>query len=87
MRAGEIRKLKLQAEYTLQEAYTTPEGERVQAIRYRADFAYERNAGHDTYGYEYWVPVVEDVKGVKTDVYLLKKKLFREKQGYDITEV
>lgn len=40
--AGEIRDLKLQPEFTLQEAFTTPLGERVRAIKYRADFAYER---------------------------------------------
>ena len=40
-RAGKIRDLKLQEEFTLQEAYTNPlTGERVRAIRYRADFTY-----------------------------------------------
>ena len=42
--AGKIWDLKLQPEFTLQEAYTTLEGVRVRAIRYRADFSYE--AGH-----------------------------------------
>lgn len=42
LKAGTIRRLKLQVDFTLQEAYTTPEGERVHAMRYRADFAYER---------------------------------------------
>lgn len=37
--AGEIRDLKLQPEFTLQEAFTTPLGERVRAIKYRADFS------------------------------------------------
>lgn len=40
-RAGKIRDLKMQEEFTLQEAYTNPlTGERVRAIRYRADFTY-----------------------------------------------
>lgn len=38
--AGVITDLRLQHEFTLQEAYTTPEGERIRAIRYRADFSY-----------------------------------------------
>jgi hypothetical protein len=40
-KAGKIRELKLQVDFTLQEAYTLPEtGNRVRAIRYRADFTY-----------------------------------------------
>ena len=37
-RAGKIRDLRLQVDFTLQEAYTDGEGRRVRAIRYRADF-------------------------------------------------
>lgn len=37
-KAGEIHDLRLQVDFTLQEAYTDPEGRRVRAIRYRADF-------------------------------------------------
>ena len=75
LRAGEIRALKLQPQFTLQESYITPEGERVRAVRYIADFSYE--------------PVVEDVKsrGTKTAQYRLKRKLLRERLGIDITEV
>ena len=87
LRAGKIRDLRLQQDYTLQEAYTTPEGERIRAIRYRADFAYERNAGTDTYGYDHWIKVTEDAKGVRTTDYKLKRKLFRDKYGYSITEI
>ncbi|NCE63051.1 DUF1064 domain-containing protein [Pseudoflavonifractor sp. 524-17] len=39
-RAGEIRELRIQVDFTLQEAYTDSEGRRVRAIRYRADFVY-----------------------------------------------
>lgn len=39
--AGLIEDLRLQQDFTLQEAYTTPAGERVRAIRYRADFTYK----------------------------------------------
>lgn len=39
-KAGKIKDLKLQVDFTLREAYTTAEGYHVQAIRYRADFVY-----------------------------------------------
>ena len=40
VKAGVITDLRLQHDFTLQEAYTTHEGERIRAIRYRADFSY-----------------------------------------------
>ena len=40
-RCGLIEDLRLQVDFTLQEAYTTPEGQRIKAIRYRADFTYK----------------------------------------------
>ena len=84
LRCKAISDLKLQQEFTLQEAYTTPEGVRVRAIRYKADFTYYRDdgAGHDTL-------VVEDVKSraTKTRVYEIKRKLLREKFGIEINEV
>ena len=71
--AGEIKDLRLQPEFTLQEAFTTPQGERVRAVRYRADFSYKRRVkeGVDTR----WERVVEDVKGFRTKDYELKRKL------------
>lgn len=79
LRAGKISDLKLQPQFTLHEAYTTPEGKRVQAIRYQADFSYVKDGRL----------VVEDVKSkaTKTRVYGIKKKLMREKFGIEITEV
>ena len=47
-------------------------------IEYIADFVVLWADGHYT---------VEDVKGVRTDVYIMKKKLFREKYGFDIVEL
>ena len=91
-RAGKIRNLKLQPEFTLQEAFSTPDGEKVNALRYRADFSYEKwgnepapEQGPRTY-HETWTPVIEDVKGVRTKVYLMKRKMMQEK-GFTITEV
>ena len=40
VREGVIYDLRLQRNYTLQEAYTTAEGERIRAIVYQADFTY-----------------------------------------------
>ena len=84
--AGKIRGLKLQPEYTIQEAFMTADGERLRAIRYRADFSYERETGPDCYGFTYWIPVVEDVKGFRTKEYELKKKLLSAR-GIQVTEV
>lgn len=89
LRAGKIRNLRLQAQYTLQESYISPDGERVRAIRYVADFAYERPTLPDKTGTVYWLPVVEDVKSraTKTAQYEMKKKLLRERFNITITEV
>lgn len=99
LRSGKIKDLKLQPQFTLQEAYTTPEGVRVQAIRYQADFAYYAPPNRDDFGSHAaywagksgtpWVLVVEDVKSpaTKTRVYEMKKKLLREKFEIEITEV
>lgn len=79
LRAGEICDLRLQVDFTLQEAYTAPDGQRVRAIRYKADFTYRR-------GSEY---VVEDVKSraTRTDKYAIKRKMMMDKFGISIQEV
>ena len=65
-RCGLISDLRLQVDFTLQEAYTTPEGERIRAIRYKADFTYRVSKAN--YGMairvgfadlDYWRSVVE----------------------------
>lgn len=49
------------------------------AVKYVADFVYfDKEKGE---------LVVEDVKGVKTDVYKLKRKLMRSIYGIEIQEV
>ena len=86
-KTGEIKDLRLQVDFTLQEAYTDTEGQRVRAIRYRADFAYlQRSMGREGYT---WVLVVEDVKSraTRTKDYLLKRKLMKDRFGIDIVEV
>lgn len=86
---GQIRSLRLQQEFVLQPAYTTASGERVRAIRYIADFCYERPTRPDQTGTVYWIPVVEDVKSraTRTQKYIIKKKLMQEKLGITIQEV
>lgn len=81
---GQIDRLKLQPEFTLQEAFTTPDGEKVKAIRYRADFTYRKKMrdGADTY----WVSVVEDVKGYRTKEYQQKRKMMLD-MGIRVIEV
>lgn len=95
-RGGEIRDLRLQVDFTLQEAYTDTEGRRVRAIRYRADFTYcepPESGSHAAYWAEIagvpWVQVVEDVKSrpTRTKEYAMKKKLLKDRLGLDITEV
>ena len=97
---GGIRDLRLQVDFTLQEAYTDTEGRRIRAIRYKADFTYRRkptwempsgiDPGEFADKMEWeWPLVVEDVKSrpTKTRVYEMKKKLMREKFGIEIQEV
>ena len=80
LRAGQIRELKLQPQFTLQESYIAADGNRVRAIKYVADFSYEKQNG---------TKVVEDVKSKATEtrVYRLKKKLMQEKFGIGVREV
>lgn len=95
LRAGDIRDLKLQPEFTLQETYTTPDGFKIRAIRYRADFSYEervrklRSGGARDGAEDSWEPVVEDVKSeaTRTRVYEMKKKLLIERHGIYIREI
>ena len=88
-RAGTIRDLRMQVDFTLQEAYTDGEGRRVRAIRYRADFTYVRvkeTIGEYTFRDQL---VVEDVKSraTRTKEYIMKRKLMKERFNIDIQEV
>ena len=82
--AQKIRNLKLQPQFTLQESYLTPEGDRVRAIRYVADFSYEVPEGEGQ-----WRLVVEDVKSkaTKTKQYEMKRKMMLNRFGIKIEEV
>lgn len=66
--ANLIKDLELQEKFLLQEGYTNKAGKKIRPIYYIADFSY-----YDIEKKEY---IVEDVKGIRTDVYKLKKKIF-----------
>ena len=89
LQVGKIRDLRLQADFTLQEAYTDSEGKRVWAIRYKADFTYQKPKFADRDGEWIWGLVVEDVKSraTKTKQYMMKRKMMKEHFGIDIQEV
>lgn len=70
-RLGEIRGLQKQVSFELIPAQA---GER--AVRYIADFVYERQG----------TQVVEDAKGMKTPVYRLKRRLMKHLLGITIEE-
>ena len=72
-RAGEITELERQVEYEL---IPKQKGER--AVKYIADFRYVDHEGET---------VVEDTKGVRTPVYILKRKLLLWVHGIRIREV
>lgn len=72
-RAGEIKNLKLQPRFLLQEPFMC-DGKRERKIEYVADFQYDRNGR----------TVIEDVKGDRTQVYKLKRKLFLYRYGDSI---
>lgn len=86
-RAGKIRSLKLQVRYCLQEGFKDLDGNKDSGIFYVADFVYERCTTPDFSGCVYWLPVVEDVKGMRTKDYAMKAKLFRSRYGFAITEI
>ena len=69
-KAGKIKDLRLQHQFVLQPPFKK-NGKSIRAITYVADFVY--------YDFERMRNVVEDVKGYKTDVYQIKKKMFEYK--------
>lgn len=86
---GEITDLQLQVPYELIPAYKEPDtvgirggkirGKTIErAVIYKADFQYKDKDGR---------LVVEDVKGMKTPEYILKRKLLLWRYGIQIKEV
>lgn len=86
-RVGKISDLRRQVTYTLIPAQPLetprvyPDGHRrlcESPVAYKADFVYKDEAG---------VEVVEDVKGMSTTEYVLKRKLMKWLYGIEIKEV
>lgn len=76
--AGIIKDLELQKRFILQKGYTI-NGKKRREISYYADFCYVTTKDDKLH--------VIDIKGFKTDVYRLKKKLFENKYGIEIEEL
>ena len=75
-RLGVIQNLQRQVKYELQPSFKL-NGKTIRSITYIADFVYIQDG----------VEVIEDVKGVRTKEYLLKKKLFEYKYQKEIKEI
>jgi hypothetical protein len=71
-KAGEINGLEIQPALPVQ----SPNGTLI--FTYKADFSYWTKGGQR---------VIEDVKGVRTPVYLLKKKIIEALYGFEIVEI
>lgn len=67
-RAKVIKNLQLQVPFILQESFRK-NNKTYRKIEYIADFVYEENGK----------TIVEDTKGMKTDVFKIKQKLFEHK--------
>lgn len=82
-RAGEISELNRQVPFTLMPSYTisdetTRQGFRtVREIRYIADFTYRLKSGKR---------IIEDVKGMQTEVFKIKRKLLERKIALGVIE-
>lgn len=79
-RAGEISNLQIQVPFVLIPNQRDEESGRVieRAVTYRADFVYNDRNGK---------MIVEDAKGYRTDVYLIKRKLMLKVHKIRVVEV
>lgn len=77
-KAEKIKELELQKEYELQPSFKL-NNKTNRKITYRADFTYKTTKDDKLH--------VIDVKGFRTDVYRLKKKLFEYKYKIEIEEI
>lgn len=63
---GVVKSFDMQVPFVLQPPFTDATGNKIRAIKYIADFVIEYKDGHKE---------VVDVKGYRTDVYRLKRKM------------
>ena len=80
---GKIKNLQTQVAYILQEGFTLGK-KKYREIKYIADFVYQQK--NDKADVELWEEVVEDCKGMRTEVYKIKKKMFMNKYQVEIKE-
>lgn len=66
---GKIKNLQKQVRFILQDGYVNNQAQKIRPISYIADFVYEEDGKK----------IVEDSKGFRTEVFLIKKKLFEKK--------
>jgi len=77
-KAGEISDLRLQVPFVLLTGAKYRDGSRARpAIRYVADFVYRDRDGKQ---------IIEDVKGLRTDVYKIKRHMMLVLRGLEILE-
>lgn len=77
-RSGEISNLQRQVPFILLEKEQGVNGETLRQMKYIADFVYNDKEGNRH---------VEDVKGVRTDVYKIKKRLMWHIHKINVEEV
>ena len=79
-RAGEISELNKQVPFVVMPSYTIADettNRTVREIRYIADFTYRLKDG---------TRIIEDVKGIQTDVFKIKRKLLERKIALGVIE-
>lgn len=73
---GIIKNLQRQVKYELQPSFKF-NGKTIRSINYIADFVYIQDG----------IEIIEDVKGMRTKEYILKKKMFEYKYQKEIKEI
>lgn len=74
--SGAIRNLEVHPRFEIIPAFRAGDGTNHRATFYEADFQY-----HEWHGDHFWI-VVEDVKGVQTEAFKIKRKLFLREYPY-----
>lgn len=76
-RAGMVRDIRRQVSFELVPGEAGPDGKRMRPMRYVADFVWTDSDGREH---------VEDVKGVRTEAYKIKKRLMWHILGIAVEE-
>ncbi len=82
--ANHVRDLRVYPEFTLQNSYTTVEGDHVPEIHYSVEFYYEKNEGNDTYGYPRWSKIVEIDVSSQSEEFIRMKYHFKHFMNIDL---